>query len=401
MVLDLENAESIFINNKEVKQLKIGDTVIWEKVSIENLILSANKDAVTSGDTVILSAQLADANHDPIAKSGKTIEFRRILFEDTYSSYTTLNTDIGDDYYIELEDAGIGIGSDTGAYMFINSSSLQIYNSSMNKILDVELSSNDIVHITADYIYINETQYTEHVTAGVDISNLVSASPTSTEGTVCLYDDLGSSVTNSSGLANVSYLVQDTNALNIRANYGMILSETYIQCYTKIWKLDGTETKTQITGTTTIKDGIMKGGSAYLTDYIIDNSKNWEITLDASFGGSGSAFVIVKQGTKARDENRIMYAWQSNTSQIYSTLLIHADDMTMARDALSDRQPSSTNTYAHFIIKKEGNIYSISVNNYLLSASAPDFASICPNLCIGVDTWGSSCSLKNIKIKYL
>lgn len=145
----------------------------------------------------------------------------------------------------------------------------------------------------------------------------------------------------------------------------------------------------------------MSGGSGYLTDCKIDNSKDWEVTLDAKFSGNGCGLLFVKSGTTVRDKNQILFTNNQNTSNNRSILLMKEDNVSHANQTLNLRYPAY-NTYASFVIRKQNDIYTVIIDDlYTLSIIAPTFETTCPELCIGVDTWGTTATVKNIKLKYL
>lgn len=165
--------------------------------------------------------------------------------------------------------------------------------------------------------------------------------------------------------------------------------------------LDGTETKTQISGSTSISNGIMSGGASYITSSKIDNSRDWEITLDAKFSGNGCGVWLIKSGTTVRDKNRLIFVNNARTSNNRSAFLLDEDGQSQKYTQLDIRYPNY-NTYTSCLFKKQGDIYSITLDDtYTMTLSTPTFATTCPELCIGVDSWGATCSIKNIKIKYL
>ena len=276
-----------------------------------------------------------------------------------------------------------------------------------DKILDIESADlSNVLLLYADKKIISKDEtlelYSLYLEDGLPVSNETITFTVKDKNDTIVETLTGT--TNTDGIANVSYLGKGTGDINIQAstNNSIILSKTYvIEDYAWIPKLDGTETKRQISGSTSINNGIMSGGSSYITSFSIDNSKDWEITLDAKFSGNGCGVVIVKSGTTVRDKNSLLLVNNKSTSDNHSGWLIKEDGVPTKNTGLNIRYPAY-NTYASCLFKKQGEEYSVTLDKtYTMTHTAPSFAATCPELCIGVDTWGATCSLKNIKVKYL
>ena len=198
-------------------------------------------------------------------------------------------------------------------------------------------------------------------------------------------------------MSNVSYSVQDSEPLYIKAKCGIILSEIYkLFKYEWIIPLDGTESKRQISGSTTISNGEMRGGSSYLTDYPIPLTEDWELSFEGKHSPYYCAIQLVHDGVTSRD-TRCMKVQRSTRTEIYVT------GISTGQKWFTNVTSMNANTYYPITITKQNNQISIKYNNFeqIITPEDWDLINATGNLHIGVDTWGGTAYLKNVKLIYI
>ena len=185
---------------------------------------------------------------------------------------------------------------------------------------------------------------------------------------------------------NIRFLGKHAGDLYIQANCKS-LSETYsIQDYLFVPKLDGTESISQIQGSTTVSDGVMGGGSAFLTNGF-DNANNWVLEADVYIDYQSGIWITPTDAT-ARDTNQFLIVG----SQIYPYV--------NGQYTLSSSFTSIHRRWTTITVTKNGNTLIFKANNETVSVNW-SIATSASELSVGVDAWGGSSSIKNIVVKPL
>ena len=170
----------------------------------------------------------------------------------------------------------------------------------------------------------------------------------------------------------------------------MFVSKTYsIQDYLYVPKLDGSETIHQISGTTTISDGEMSGGSGYIGAF--DNTGNWEITMQCKWGSDSCGIWLIKPTETSRDSNDVLL--------LKNTIYRHANGGGEGSTTGFSNQ-CSPNTWYTVKYTKNGNNLTITRNNESKTVTW-SLLNTLSTLSIGVDAWGGTSSIKDIVVKPL
>ena len=154
--------------------------------------------------------------------------------------------------------------------------------------------------------------------------------------------------------------------------------------------LDGTETKKQISGTTTISNGVMTCGASYLTPGW-DNTGNWKLTFEAKITNDQSAVAIYNPNDTQRDKN-----------QIKITGNYHKNITSYTKGNTESSKTTSVPIDTWFAIEcvKNGNSLTATWNNNSYTVTWTQLTTL-SKVCIGVDTWGKCASIMNIKVEAL
>ena len=171
-----------------------------------------------------------------------------------------------------------------------------------------------------------------------------------------------------------------------------MLIQTYeIRDYLYVPKLDGTETIHQLSGTTTISNGEMSGGSGFIGAF--DNTGDWELSLKAQFSGSNCGFWIIASNDTTRDNNACKLV--SGNMSVYPYINGNQGSLTRMSNQVS------YNVYHTWTIRKENNVLTFKYDDE--SARSVDWSLInsLSTLGIGVDTWGHTATIKDIVVKPL
>ena len=140
----------------------------------------------------------------------------------------------------------------------------------------------------------------------------------------------------------------------------------------------------------------MSGGCCYITSKLIALNTDWELSFEFMKNGSSCAIQLVKNGITSRDTQVLKIQGDSN-GQVF------------VAGVSSGRywDPSfnySNNIYYPVTIKKEGNMLTITSNQVtkIITSDLWDILELTSeSLGIGVDTWGHTAYLKNVKLKIL
>ena len=198
---------------------------------------------------------------------------------------------------------------------------------------------------------------------------------------------------NNDGTYTASYSSAGVGDIGFYAKVGSLVSENYIvHDYLRVFKLDGTESKYQISGTTSFSNGVMSGGCSYL-QVPIDNTHDFELEFEVARTNGGCGVLIVPSGTTRRDytelqiiHNILCWTNGSNRGSIYDGIL----------------PTTNYGTWYKVYIKKQGSTYSVSKDgeNYT-TLNLCNWAKTTSNWYIGLDTWSGASSLRNIYVKPL
>ena len=202
---------------------------------------------------------------------------------------------------------------------------------------------------------------------------------------------LYSGITNSNGVASVTVSGLSATA-TFTASYSNVSDTCIVNVSTHLFApaLDGTDPFYQITGTTTIANGEMSGGAGYLTTGW-DNTVDWKLTFDGKVTkNDGEAFTLHIPNTTQRDKNCIKIMCPTYNSVYYYN--------NNGSGSSNGSFPSySTNTWYTFIVRKTGTTMTITVNNNTSNSISYNLSSA-SIVCLGVDTWGGSASIKNVTV---
>ena len=132
----------------------------------------------------------------------------------------------------------------------------------------------------------------------------------------------------------------------------------------------------------------MSGGSGYLST-AWDNTVDWELSCDIMFSADACGITIIKPSETSRDKNELMltrgnifkYVNGSSTVQTGCSLT------------------NNNNWYSLKITKSNGEL-TYNANNITQTVNW-SLLSTLTGLCIGVDSWGATASIKNIVVKPL
>lgn len=175
----------------------------------------------------------------------------------------------------------------------------------------------------------------------------------------------------------------------------ILQSEIFVlKDYLYVPKLNGTESIYQISGTTTISNGEMSGGSSFLTAGF-DNTGDWELTGKVKFSGNNCSFMLIPPTETSRDNNEMgLSAFTTKTFWYNSGT--YGELYNLGRHL-------SPNIYYDFKIKKENNALTTLIDG-ITRTGFNWFSISSQRLCIGIGGWASTgnvCTIKEIVIKPL
>ena len=214
--------------------------------------------------------------------------------------------------------------------------------------------------------------------------------------------------TDNTGVATVVYYAEDAGDIYIKANcQGILSEEIYVEDLYYHPLLDGSESKTKYGNygsTCTISNGVMANGCYYLNQAFPNQNKEWEVSFDMNLT-TYAGIVLIKQGTTTRDSNLYQIYYNGillDGSAINGTTArrktVYDDDTTIdyTRSVWIHVKITKTTEY----VQLEDSTGTITI---YLASDISDTSKWwdAPNLCIGIDSWGSNAQLKNIKVHYL
>lgn len=207
------------------------------------------------------------------------------------------------------------------------------------------------------------------------------------------------SVSDLNGTELKSYEVTHAGAIN-QLNLFIDRAKTIYIKDIKVMKIDyiykpllnGSETIKQISGTTTVTDGVMSDGCGYLNAGF-DNSGDWVLECDVLFTGrGGTGFMVVNSGTNARDRNHLQIS-SSGTINTVSNGSYEINSLNLFT--------VTANTWYHVKIVKNNDNAIVTVDNNTQTITWSNLTNA-SRLCVGVDKWGNNYTqVKNIIVKPL
>ncbi len=216
---------------------------------------------------------------------------------------------------------------------------------------------------------------------------------------------LFTSITNNTGSCSVEVTITETSDIYAHfdgivgissVNSNVVNVEIVAPIYAPL--LDGSESKYQITGSTTIANGEMYGGSAYLTT-AWDNTENWKLTYQQLAESSGCGVYLKLPNSTRRDYDEILIAQQVQNEGIVP--YIYTGSIVTTEDRQTFKQFNQFNKWYNVTITKtSNNTCTISISNGETTLSNTYTSNILSSsqLCIGVDTWSGISHIKNIKV---
>ena len=157
--------------------------------------------------------------------------------------------------------------------------------------------------------------------------------------------------------------------------------------------LDGTETLKQLSGSTTVANGEMSGGAAYLVGGW-DNTIDWELTFEGYYESrDGSAIGLYFGNPTQRDRNvaKIM-------PPTYNRLYSYNSSGSSTQDG--NFNSITVSTWLSFNIKKTGSTLTVKIGNNNATTHTFRYTSE-TNVCIGLDTWSAVSKIRNIIVDAL
>lgn len=156
--------------------------------------------------------------------------------------------------------------------------------------------------------------------------------------------------------------------------------------------LDGTEQITTLSGSTTVANGEMSGGTSYLTTGW-DNSIDWELTFEAYYTGrDGEAIILPFDNPNKRDYKSLAFMPPAYNN-VYS-------NMENSRQTDGNLNSVTQSSWLQFKVTRVGNTISVQIGNNTKTTHTYRFSSY-GMVSIGVDTWGNVAKLRNIIVDAL
>ena len=200
-------------------------------------------------------------------------------------------------------------------------------------------------------------------------------------------------ITNSNGVATATVTSISSNT-TFTCSYSNVSDtcEVIVQSHLYAPLLDGTEQIQQLQGTTTVANGEMSGGAAYLKGGW-DNTIDWELTADVYFTSSdGMAFCLYAPTDTSRDNNVLKMMGRS-----YGKAYSYLNGSSQQSGGITGITNGSWMTVK---MTKEGSNISISVNGNTATTFTYRYTSF-STICVGVDTWSQTTKVKNIIVDSL
>lgn len=202
---------------------------------------------------------------------------------------------------------------------------------------------------------------------------------------------LSTGITNNDGIAQVT-VSNISGTVTFICSYQSVTDTCTVTTSSVIYQpaLDGTETKKQISGTTTISNGVMTCGASYLTPGW-DNTGNWKLTFEAKITNDQSAVAIYNPNDTQRDKNQIKI-----TGNYHKNITSYTNGNTESSKTTS----VPIDTWFAIECVKNSNSLTATWNNNSYTVTWTQLTTL-STVCIGVDSWGQCTSIRNIKVEAL
>ena len=197
-----------------------------------------------------------------------------------------------------------------------------------------------------------------------------------------------SSITNSSGVATFS-LTGLTTSATYTCTYQNVSDTCTVTVSTHLFAplLDGTDNIYTISGTTTVTDGEMSGGSSYLTDGW-DNTIDWVLTFEAYHTArDGQAWGLYAPNQTQRDYN-VGKFMPPAYNKLYSCV-----NGSSSQDG--NFNGLTYGSWQSWTVTKTGNTLTVQIGNNTPTTHTYRYSQY-PTIHIGTDTWGNIMKLRNI-----
>ncbi|WP_305514899.1 hypothetical protein [Methanobrevibacter sp. V14] len=350
-MIDFTRAKNITLNGKDVRQLKIGDTIIWEKWVPESITLTSDKNVASQGDTVNLTATVLDkwGNGCPDEQVDFIILDNILVEEQSNITYVEGNNNLTSHDLFPDDKVTIKVSSVSGDPRFFQSGYDSGY--SFSDLGIVSGSEITLIKKDAYSTVVVDGQSHELALWSANLSvYLDSSSSCSLDSIKHTRDELiDSGVTDSNGTCSVSYLLKDTNPLNIKAISSQIESNV-LNLNIILWqpKLDGSDAITKWSSLTNkTENGVFTSHGSYLTEGW-DNTGLWQ--LDADLSASNANYVgalICPVGTEPYTDSKLQIAKSWEGGSLWSPL-------TTVENTFTKRMCSNKGSFSniHITVKK-------------------------------------------------
>ena len=405
----VSNLESMGVSaNFNDGGMTLADKILEIQHFDNGLKLYADENIGQIGDEINLYALVLKDN---IAQSGKTILFKGLvnstgttktfnansinIIGDKYEITSFPNLSIGSKVYLD-KDHKIWLIRMEGYYSTV----LQFLNQTEKDVNGTGTLTKIVVENNTLTYWVNGNVATiDFKNNGYDRDLSVI---TTENNTLTITDYSVYGVTGNNGIANVTYTCSGVGDKNIQAIYqssdSILVSSSSTMSITVVNPvvlyqpaLDGTESFTKVSnfGTTTIANGEMYGGVAFLNNGW-DNSSDWKLTFQYK-AQYGTSMWIAPLGQNQVDYNGLqLQKFDDNEISVF----VNGRDNNYSVDA--NAYPNDT--YVPVTIVKNSSTFTITINNYTYTVTWDN--SSYSNLCIGVDSWkkGYSSYVKDIKV---
>ena len=198
--------------------------------------------------------------------------------------------------------------------------------------------------------------------------------------------------TGSDGVASATISFNDSTTLMASYNNITDTAEITVPAHLYAPKLDGTEPLYQISGTTTVSNGEMSGGTCYLTQGW-DNTIDWELNFEAYFDSRDGESIQLSFGNPTRaDYNCIRFLCPA-----YNSIQTNKPSTTYNEGFLNSVTQS---TWLSFNVKRVGNTMTVKIGNNNATTHNYRFSEY-DTVCIGTNSWGNVAKLRNITVDAL
>lgn len=395
ITVKFEGASTVPSVPDEEPQLMYAQSEATRSYSVisDSLTLTSNKNILSAhdGEVATLTATL-----NALDNANKTVTFSSGLYNINNQSVTMTGESISITH-ISLPNNNdyLKLGTGNEYFNFTNNNGVI----TATKIRNDEVVYQETAYFNEDGIRILNFEgqspiVSYHNDNDVRVDNLPANSfgAVSTSGSANILADTVAVKTNSSGVATLGYVSRGAGDVTITVEC-MNLQETYsIHDYLFVPSLESGTSFYQISGSTSIANGEMSGGSARLTT-AWDNTVDWELTFDGKKSNNNCGYWLINPTDTTRDNNCVKLV-----SGTIPYVYVSGSDT----HNYGDLGTLSNNTYYSYTIRKENGVLKIkrsgsstelTVNWSLLSSLT--------TIAIGVDTWGHTATIKNIIVKPL